>query len=41
MAKAGELEAAPDVMVYQLAKGGLIAQATVQGTRYWKDEELN
>jgi lipid-binding SYLF domain-containing protein len=38
---AGELEAAPGVVVYQLAKGGLIAQATVQGTRFWKDEELN
>jgi lipid-binding SYLF domain-containing protein len=39
--EAGEREAAPGIAVYQLAKGGLIAQATVQGTRYWKDEELN
>ncbi len=38
---AGEREAAPGILVYQLAQGGLIAQATVQGTRFWKDEELN
>jgi lipid-binding SYLF domain-containing protein len=38
---AGEIEAAPGIALYQLAREGLIAQATVQGTRYWKDEELN
>jgi lipid-binding SYLF domain-containing protein len=37
----GELEVAPGVSVYQIAKGGLIAQGAVQGSRYWKDEELN
>ena len=38
---AGEVEAAPGIVVYQLAQDGLMAQAVVQGTRYWKDEELN
>jgi lipid-binding SYLF domain-containing protein len=38
---AGEVEAAPGIAVYQLAKDGLIAQASVQGTRYWKDDEIN
>jgi hypothetical protein len=27
--------------VYQLTKNGLALQATVQGTKYWKDKELN
>jgi lipid-binding SYLF domain-containing protein len=29
------------IKVYQLTKNGLIAQGTVQGTKYWKDDELN
>jgi lipid-binding SYLF domain-containing protein len=29
------------VTVYQLTKKGLALQATLQGTKYWKDEELN
>jgi hypothetical protein len=27
--------------VYQLTKNGLALQATVQGTKYWTDKELN
>ena len=27
--------------IYQLMKNGLALQATVQGTKYWKDDELN
>jgi hypothetical protein len=29
------------VEVYQFTKQGLALQATVQGTKYWKDESLN
>jgi len=27
--------------IYQLGKNGLMAQATVAGTKFWKDKELN
>jgi len=29
------------ITVYQLTKSGLALQATVKGTKYWKDDELN
>ena len=29
------------ITVYQLTESGLALQATVKGTKYWKDEELN
>lgn len=29
------------VSVYQLTKSGLALQATLQGTKYWKDKKLN
>jgi len=29
------------VTIYQLTENGLALQATVKGTRYWKDSELN
>lgn len=29
------------VSVYQFTKNGLVAQATIQGTKYWKDKKLN
>jgi len=29
------------MMVYQMTKKGLIAQASVKGTKYWQDEDLN
>jgi len=47
-AKANDLGAAisgeailDNVTVYQLTQSGLALQATVKGTRYWKDSELN
>lgn len=47
-AKAGDLGAAvsggamvDNVTVYQMTRSGLALQATVSGTRYWKDGELN
>ncbi|MDA8527706.1 hypothetical protein N9K67_02785 [Opitutaceae bacterium] len=43
--KGGSIEASgtvlPGMEVYQLTKNGLALQATVQGTKYWKDKELN
>ncbi len=47
-AKAGDLGAAvggeaivDNVTVYQLTQSGLALQATVKGTRYWRDGDLN
>ncbi|MDA1372674.1 MAG: YSC84-related protein [Proteobacteria bacterium] len=47
-AKAGDLGAAvggeavmDNVTVYQLTQSGLALQATVKGTRYWQDANLN
>jgi lipid-binding SYLF domain-containing protein len=41
----GEISEAVDVMpgvkVYQLTENGLALQATLQGTKYWVDEDLN
>lgn len=39
----GELAATvtKDVVIYQLTKNGLALQATLQGTKYWKDKDLN
>ena len=30
-----------DITIYQLTASGLALQATVQGTKYWKDDDLN
>ncbi len=30
-----------NITIYQLTESGLALQATVKGTKYWKDEELN
>ena len=35
------IEVAPGVRLYQLTENGLAAQATIQGSKYWKDDELN
>jgi len=35
------LDVAPGIHLYQITKSGLAAQATIQGTKYWKDDELN
>jgi lipid-binding SYLF domain-containing protein len=29
------------IKIYQITKSGLALQATVKGTKYWKDDELN
>ena len=29
------------ITIYQLTKSGLALQATIKGTKYWRDEELN
>ena len=38
---AGALDVAPGIKLYQLTEQGLAFQATVQGTKFWKDKELN
>ena len=40
-AYSGAVEAAPDVWVYQITKNGLALQLTLQGTKYYKDDDLN
>jgi lipid-binding SYLF domain-containing protein len=37
----GALSVAPGVWVYQLTEKGLALQATLQGTKYYKDDDLN
>ncbi|MCW8895411.1 YSC84-related protein [Sulfurimonas sp.] len=32
---------APGIRLYKLTQNGLAIQATIQGTKYWKDEDLN
>ncbi|HUG10050.1 MAG TPA: hypothetical protein VMM36_03505 [Opitutaceae bacterium] len=31
----------PGVEIYQITKNGIVLQATLQGTKYWKDSDLN
>jgi hypothetical protein len=40
-AGAGAIDVAPDVKLYQITKNGLALQATIQGTKFWKDDDLN
>ena len=40
-AAAGSDSFMPGVEAYQLTKNGLVLQATLQGTKYWKDDKLN
>jgi len=40
-AYSGATNAAPGVWVYQITKNGLALQATLQGTKYYKDDDLN
>jgi lipid-binding SYLF domain-containing protein len=40
-AVAGAETVIPGVEIYQITKNGLALQATLQGTKYWKDKELN
>jgi len=38
---AGAIEIAPGIKLYQITEHGLALQATIQGTKYWRDAELN
>jgi lipid-binding SYLF domain-containing protein len=40
-AYSGAVEVAPDVLVYEITKNGLALQLTLQGTKYYKDDDLN
>ena len=40
-AYSGAAEVAPGVWVYQFTKNGVAAQLTLQGTKYYKDDDLN
>ena len=40
-AYSGAEEVAPGVWVYQITKNGVALQATLQGTKYYKDDDLN
>ena len=37
----GEAYADTDIIIYQLTEAGVALQATIAGTKYWKDEDLN
>jgi lipid-binding SYLF domain-containing protein len=37
----GAISVAPGVRLYQMTESGLALQATIQGTKYWKDAALN
>jgi lipid-binding SYLF domain-containing protein len=40
-AYSGAVEVAPQVYVYQITKNGVALQLTLQGTKYYKDDDLN
>jgi len=40
-AYSGAAQVAPGVWVYQITKNGLALQLTLQGTKYYKDDDLN
>lgn len=40
-AYAGAIEIAPGIRLYQIIENGLAIQATIQGTKFWKDSDLN
>ena len=37
----GAITVASGVRLYKLTQNGLVLQATIQGTKYWKDKDLN
>ncbi len=37
----GAIEVAPGIKLFQMTENGLALQATIQGTKFWKDSELN
>ena len=40
-AYSGAVQVAPGVWVYEITKNGLALQLTLQGTKYYKDDDLN
>ena len=40
-AATGAITVAPGINLYQLTENGLALQATIQGTKYYKDDDLN
>jgi lipid-binding SYLF domain-containing protein len=40
-AATGAADVLPGVRIYQMTDNGLMAQAMVQGTKYWADDDLN
>ena len=40
-AYSGAAEVSPGVWIYEITKNGLALQLTLQGTKYYKDDELN
>lgn len=38
---AGAVEIAPGIKLYQITETGLALQATIQGTKYWQDDDLS
>lgn len=38
---AGAVDVAPGIKLYQITENGLALQATIQGKKYWKADELN
>jgi lipid-binding SYLF domain-containing protein len=41
MAAGGEAYIESGIIIYQLTEAGVALQATVGGTKFWKDKELN
>ncbi len=37
----GAVQVAPGIKLYQITEHGLALQATIQGTKFWKDDELS
>ncbi len=37
----GAITIQPGIKLYKLTKNGIAIQATIQGTKYWKDDDLN
>ena len=38
---AGAIDIAPGIKLYQITENGLALQATIQGTKYWRDDDLS
>ena len=38
---AGAIDVAPGIKLYQITEHGLALMATIQGTKFWKDDDLN